>query len=112
MDRDQLASLLQALAVEPAVPRKTARVVRCVTMSLARNFDPHAVYAQLASHAGVGRRAGAAGASPLHVAAFIPFLTRRCCQMVRQGAVQALEHIAQAPQLLPGMRFKVPTLAW
>ena len=31
VDRDQLASLLQALAVEPAVPRKTARVVRFVT---------------------------------------------------------------------------------
>ena len=33
MDRDQLAALLQVLAIEPAVPRKTARVVRCGVLS-------------------------------------------------------------------------------
>jgi len=34
VDRDQLAALLQALAAEPAVPRKTARAVRCGILTI------------------------------------------------------------------------------
>ena len=42
MDRDQLAVLLQALSVEPAVPRKTARVVRCGVLStMAASLKSH-----------------------------------------------------------------------
>ena len=51
MDRDQLAALLQTLASEPTVPRKTARAVRCGVEALAGSNEPNCVHCCRALHA-------------------------------------------------------------